>query len=867
MATPKLTSNKFIPQLHLPSWGWARQAPLASAAGTASCCAKNSNYHPMHGRFIYYLFSTTNFWKYDTVTDGWTQLSVPNLGIATYSSLTFRGDMGVMGNVLGAAAGTITLPTILSAKGYETFEIQIVRGTGAGQRRVISSQAPATVHASGTATAATAFAITDTNKAWQINQWRGYTVRMVSGAGVMQLRRILYNDATSLTFSNVAKAESDVNCYPASPAPALGATAGSQTGYQIESTVCSVESPWAVTPDETSGFEVRTGCVMAMSGTTNAWFLQCYSIAEDLWYVRSGYSGILAANPTDGSLETPDESWSVLWTGKASAGTTTTLTDASANWEAGEWVGRWMFIWSGPGEGALVKITANTQTTLTWVGPITAPTSLTRYRIWSLEAGTVTAGGAALTLTDAAAAWAVDRYAEAYQVRIVSGTGIGQVRRIMSNTATVLTLDKPLTTATDSVYQIQPDASTALMAFALNTDILRYGVDHDVIYRGVERDFGIVAGATAQYAEDRPISIATATVAGAVCTVTTTNPHGFKTGMSIRHRGDTGASAAQNNILATITVTGANTYTYPAPGSTASWTITAQTTGTLKDASKSWTTNQFNGRLVTITGAFATTGLTPVANIMRVQSNTADTLTFSGTAAVPIVGCRYVIHDIEPIGALDTGLVNFVPTTTSFTESGKNWGVNQWAGRYVRFLSGNGTLLGMSLISSNTLDTLTFSAAPAAPIIGATHYAIVAQPIRGAGFEMVLPYNTPVTGDDMRYLYVPRGAGLLGFDVFDLTNGSQRTMSFGQQNEILGTGSMFVYDGGDRIYFTRDATNRCYYFEISTGQVYSAPQIPYVAGTAIVGNRMDIVTTKDRLRVLFVNRHANVETFKTLLWY
>lgn len=867
MATPKLTSNKFIPQLHIPSWGWARQAPLVSAAGTASCCAKNSNYHPLHGRFIYYLFNSSNFWKYDTVTDGWTQLSVPNQGVATYASLTFRGDMGVTGNVLAATSSTITLPTIMSPKGYETFEVQIVRGPGAGQRRVIKAQAAAVAQDSGTPTAATSGSLTDSTKAWTINQWKGYTVRIISGTGTLQFRRILYNDATTLTWQAVTRTECDVNAYPATPFPGLSITAGSQSLYQIESTVCTPESNWNTTPGEDSAFEVRTGLVMAVTGSASAWLLQCYSVAEDLWYTRSGFSGLLAANPTDGSLETPDETWSVLWTGKASSGTTTTLTDADANWASGEWVGHWMFIYSGPGEGSLVKITANTQTTLTWSTAITAPTSLSRYRVWSLEAGICTSAGIGKSMTDSAQNWTIDRYAKGYQVRIVAGTGLGQVRRIISNTSNTLTLDKNLTTSITSVYQIQPDASTAFMMFGLNADVFRYGVDHDVVYRGVEYDYGVIAGGTAQFSEERPISIASGTVAGAVCTITTTNPHGFKTGQSIRHRGDTGASAAANNITATITVTGATTYTYSAPGSTANWTIAAQSTTTLKDASKAWSTNEHAGRLVTITGAFAATGLTPVANIAQVASNTADTLTFVGAITAPVVGNRYVIHDREPLGSLEHGLATGTQSTTALQDTSKSWGVNQWAGRYVRFLGGAGTQAIHAVITSNTSNTLTFAAAAAAPVTGQTPYSILAQPIRGAGFELVQPFSTPVDGDDARYLYAPRGGGLVGWDVFDLTTSKVRGMLPGQQNETLSTGSMYVYDGGDRIYFTKDVTNRCYYYEISTGQIYSAPQIPYVAGTAIVGNRMDIITTTDRLRVLFVNRHSNVEMFKTLLWY
>jgi hypothetical protein len=69
--------------------------------------------------------------------------------------------------------------------------------------------------------------------------------------------------------------------------------------------------------------------------------------------------------------------------------------------------------------------------------------------------GTATAG-AATTLTQGAANWATNQWANA-QVRIVSGTGAGQIRTIASNTGTVLTVSAAWTTNPDatSVFEIQ----------------------------------------------------------------------------------------------------------------------------------------------------------------------------------------------------------------------------------------------------------------------------------------------------------------------------------------------------------------------------------------------------------------------------
>ena len=69
--------------------------------------------------------------------------------------------------------------------------------------------------------------------------------------------------------------------------------------------------------------------------------------------------------------------------------------------------------------------------------------------------GTATAGGAS-TLTNSAKTWTTNQWTN-YQVRIVSGTGAGQIRTIASNTGTVLTTSAAWTTTPDatSVYNIE----------------------------------------------------------------------------------------------------------------------------------------------------------------------------------------------------------------------------------------------------------------------------------------------------------------------------------------------------------------------------------------------------------------------------
>lgn len=69
--------------------------------------------------------------------------------------------------------------------------------------------------------------------------------------------------------------------------------------------------------------------------------------------------------------------------------------------------------------------------------------------------GTATAGGAS-TLTNSSKNWTVNSWTN-YQIRIVSGTGAGQIRTIASNTATVITVSANWATNPDntSVYSIE----------------------------------------------------------------------------------------------------------------------------------------------------------------------------------------------------------------------------------------------------------------------------------------------------------------------------------------------------------------------------------------------------------------------------
>jgi hypothetical protein len=90
--------------------------------------------------------------------------------------------------------------------------------------------------------------------------------------------------------------------------------------------------------------------------------------------------------------------------------------------------------------------------------------------------GTATAGGAS-TLTNSAKTWTTNQWANS-QVRIVSGTGAGQIRTIASNTGTVLTTSAAWTTNPDatSVYNIEGNDDFIYYMGSAAVTLFRYSI-------------------------------------------------------------------------------------------------------------------------------------------------------------------------------------------------------------------------------------------------------------------------------------------------------------------------------------------------------------------------------------------------------
>lgn len=880
---PALKNNALARQVDMPVWEWTRFAPAVSSAVSSTCSADNGDFlQTEHGRYLYYLISATQFVRYDTWTDMFQQLSSPPVSPFNVSAMKLAGAYGPDGKVLAATATTLTIPAITVMEAALDYDIVIVSGTGAGQRRKIVNVADPVTHDSGVVTAVAnalgGVTMTDTLKAWGGNQYAGYTVRIAGNSGVGQYRRILSNTATVLTIGDSTQMNMRLN-NPAIFAPAIASTAGSQSAYAIESQVLTVDSPWGVTPDTTSVFMIQSGMIMLVSpnaaaATAPFYTTQLYDILTDTWYVLPTITNIYSAAVTDLSLERMSENASIWAKGVATGGTTTTLVDASmgverAAWEANQWAGYWVYVYSGTANGQIRQVASNTGTTLTWASAGTAPDATSQYMIVGFDAGTATSG-AASTLTDSAKAWATNRWAN-YAVRILAGTGAGQIRPIASNTATALTIVGAWETNPDatSVYSIQGDPDKAFMFAGGIAAVPIINFSSQVQSFGRQQDWGIARNASAAVAGYQPIAISSLSNATTTATALLAHPHQFRVGDLVTIRGATDANFNVTNV-AIASVPTASTFTYVMAGTPATTTLAgAQSTSTLTDFSKNWTTNQWAGFTLYMYAATPTaaSGAT-TGQVVRIISNTATTLTFSHAVTAPTNGVsRYSICTSSAIGATDFGVATGTHSTTTLQDTSKTWPVNIHAGKRCRILCGPGSPA-EAIISSNTANTLTFSAAlGAAPVTAQTGYAIIEPIAKGTGANANWAFGTSDETMRGKYMYCTRGGGVAGFDRWDITTDRFSLMPTSPATETLTTGTMTAYDGKDRIYFHKDATQRLYSLNVVTSNVNGASIYPYAAPTAVLGNRMEIFETKDGLKYLWLNRASFAECFRCLLFW
>jgi hypothetical protein len=223
----------------------------------------------------------------------------------------------------------------------------------------------------------------------------------------------------------------------------------------------------------THTFRLSSGRFFVMgAGTTASGSWKAFDVATQTWLASLQTTGLPATNGTDSKCIWSGRPPGVLANGLATAGSTTTLTDSTQNWATNQWAGFYVLTVSGTGAGQCLKILSNTATALTFA-TASAPDTTTVYQIRgnaALAVGKATSGSAT-TLVNTGKTWTSGQWVN-YQLRIISGTGAGQIKKITASDGTSVTIGSGATLDNTSVYEIEPNED--LIYFAGNNAVTMY---------------------------------------------------------------------------------------------------------------------------------------------------------------------------------------------------------------------------------------------------------------------------------------------------------------------------------------------------------------------------------------------------------
>jgi len=298
---------------------------------------------------------------------------------------------------------------------------------------------------------------------------------------------------------------------------------------------------------------------------------------------------------------------------------------------------------------------------------------------------------------------------------------------------------------------------------------------------------------------------------------------------------------------------------YKHTGKDRSGWATGGSTTTLVDSSKSWIPGQWVGYYFKVE---AGTGYG--SGRIAVTANDATTLTFATQTFTPDTTTKYEIAD-------SWGLITTGTSTTVFTDTAHNWGTNWYAGKRVKFTTGN--VIGVeSTIVSNTNNTITLSAAiTATPTAGITAFCIPAIATRGSGTGLFWSWGSTDTAKTGRYLYSPRGGATTGqIDIYDIPSGKWiLSPHIRGMSELWQTGSSYAYDGIDTLYMTRTTSGnviRVLAYNVNTNQLQGAATTTMLTGTATVGNISEVITSSTGNQFFYILQGSGTQLTRALVW-
>lgn len=713
-------TNNLKPVLDQPVWEWMQNMPIAASDSANGWTTSQSG----KGRYIYYI-RTSVFYRYDTYSNVWQTLLSPTYFTASVvSTIHCQLSQGTRGRILEQISSTkFRLPYLAGGTALVGEEIRITYGPGAQETRTIIGSEDATTHDSGLITSGASTTITDTNKKWKVNQWVGYTCRIISGNNQMEQRNILYNTETILTF-----VDTNLQQYEPWDNQGFRSTPTTNATYEISSQIVEINTAFNVTPTANSRFMVKTGIIWLVSSAAAAPFFtfQMYDILTNTWYQKTmNQSLFTAAIGTEVQIESTSDITGPLVFGFATSGTLRSITDTTKALETDRYRNYSIRIIKGTGAGQDRKIIGNKsnyfEVNSRWT---IIPDNTSEYEVYpddNLVYFIGNANAATFAYHMEADMWITGPYFD-YGVlgnSIVKkdgdvGYGIASATRAVTGVTSIAVSVAGSGYIVGDILTIATGSATA-QCYVTATDTAGGVTVVELRRCGTGYATGVKA-TTLGSGTGCTINVLTI---GTVGTITTTINSMLKTGDVITI---SGATEALWNVTYTILgVFGLTTFDILITA-TANLSVTSTTTTTiLVDANESWDVNEHLGKFILVVAGGS---VTPATQVRRITFNTANTIAVPTlTTFTPVSGTtRYIIldpasygrstkfqaKDMYPFGYATSG------TTTTIVDLTKNWIRGNWIGMIVRVNAGTG--LGAELtITANNATTLVFAATTFTP--------------------------------------------------------------------------------------------------------------------------------------------------------
>jgi hypothetical protein len=280
--------------------------------------------------------------------------------------------------------------------------------------------------------------------------------------------------------------------------------------------------------------------------------------------------------------------------------------------------------------------------------------------------------------------------------------------------------------------------------------------------------------------------------------------------------------------------------------------VSSSTATSITDNTKQWYTNQWRNCRIRIESGVG------AGNEVTVLSNTNDTINVASWTTQPDSTSTYSI--LESTGIATTS------GTTTLTNTSANFETNILSGKRLKIVAGTG-LGAEATINSNTATVITLATSITTDTTSV--YCIYENQTKvQGGSNLLWLYGTSNSSISGKYLFQLRDEYI---DIYDITTGKWN-IAVSSSPRINGTvgfsaGTMFTYDGNDKIIINQGVTSRLYEYDIKKGKFNSFGVTPYNQSNAIFGNRIEIIETEDGLKYLYIMRHTGQELWRTLLFW